>query len=331
MRIQGIGNQNRIMHSSTNNHRNQIKNNKQYQNIKKDEVSFKAYGDVEFTVDFNDPKSLTAAAERLYRYDDSRCIQHVKKSCRMGNKQAEEILLSYVRQVRDKMDRLPREISELGIIITGETCDTVEQKRNVINNFFKLVDAEKRGVPTEIPNGILVYGNSKKGIDEVTEWIKNKGEMYVKKIDFDPQDPAKSISEIITEAGNSENSFKASGRRTILHVKNLDELLTNDDTLEGRMYISKFKSFIETASKNYHTTILMNTYKDLGDFEDASISSHRFNLKVKLDKRQATEAEIKKYNQAKADYKRIKAAAQAQWDDDFNRRRELTDHVFLFF
>lgn len=107
--------------------------------------------------------------------------------------------------------------------------------------------------------------------------------------------------ENIATINDKKTNYQASGMRTLL----FDELLTNDDTLEGRAMISRFKNFIENISQKYHTTVLMKTNKDLGDFEEASIGDQRFDLKIKINNRTATPQVREKYKIAKKEFDRL--------------------------
>lgn len=73
----------------------------------------------------------------------------------------------------------------------------------------------------------------------------------------------------------SELEYQKTGKRTIVEIHNLDELLTRE-TRRDVIAIAHFKSFAELASEKYHTTMLMRTDKPLENFESASISCGRF-------------------------------------------------------
>ena len=230
------------------------------------------------------------------------------------NKQTYQTFLAQVNKVRNKMENLEKEINELGSIIVGDSYDTINQKRIINVEFFKMIEAEKRGLDIEIPNGIMIYGDSKKGIEELTNWVKNTEKVNIKEMEYAIDDPMASIVKMYDEAEKAEKLYQVTGKRTILHIENLDELLTDHDTIQKRSLIGRFKMFIEHASKKFHTTILMTTQKDLNDFEEASIGDHRFNIKARINKKTATIEEKKKYKKAKAEYERITKAEKEYWE-----------------
>ena len=260
-----------------------------------------------YSIDFKDPQNLQKFAEHFWKEEDDYIKSELcsKRITKKGRQQDFDTIMQYVNKVRAKMSQLGSEINELGPIVAGEYHDIVQQKRTVMHEFFDMLQAEKNGLPSKVPNGILVYGNSKSGIDELSDWIKNKSETYTKEIDFDPQEPLDSLTQMTEIAKFAEQYHQASGVRTLLFVNNLDELLTNDDTLEGRAMIGRFKNFIENISQKYHTTVLMKTNKDLGDFEEASIGDQRFDLKIKINNRTATPQEREKYKVAKKEFDRL--------------------------
>ena len=260
-----------------------------------------------YSIDFKDPQNLQKFAEHFWKEEDDYIKSELcsKRITKKGRQQDFDTIMQYVNKVRAKMSQLGSEINELGPIVAGEYHDIVQQKRTVMHEFFNLLQAEKDGLSSKVPNGILVYGNSKSGIDELSDWIKNKSETYTKEIDFDPQEPLDSLAQMTEIAKFAEQYHQASGVRTLLFVNNLDELLTNDDTLEGRAMIGRFKNFIENISQKYHTTVLMKTNKDLGDFEEASIGDQRFDLKIKINNKAATPQEREKYMAAKEEFDRL--------------------------
>ena len=87
---------------------------------------------------------------------------------------------------------------------------------------------------------------------------------------------------MVTIAKDAEDVFRLAGKRTILHLKDMDELLTAEETIENVEMIGRFKQFVEYCSEKYHTTVLMKTTKPLEDFEEASIASHRFETLIRL-------------------------------------------------
>lgn len=174
-------------------------------------------------------------------------------------------------------------LSELNPILQRKTLgegDMLDKKIEFKQNFLTMLELEKKGKKPPIYNGILLYGSSRKK-DEFIEWIKNEAKASFKEIYYNENEPFNSIKNIVSASQDAQRVYEHTGNRTVLFVKNLDKLLTNQDD-ENLLMIGRFKSFVENAAQNYHTTILMKTDLPLNDFEDASIGTQRFGCKIKL-------------------------------------------------
>lgn len=164
--------------------------------------------------------------------------------------------------------------------ITGEG-NMMEKKMEVRNQFLDFLQIEQNtGRKVPIENGILIYGNSRKK-DDFINWLKNTSETAFKEIEYDEKKPFDSIKAIKQALKNAQTGYEYTDRRSILYIKNLDKLLTNESD-ENLIMIAHFKSFAEVASSKYHTTLLFKTDLPLENFESASIATGRFGLKVKL-------------------------------------------------
>ena len=196
-------------------------------------------------------------------------------------------LFPVVEKVRKhKLDVL-NEINKLETKKALGISNEVEQKNRVNREFLQLLEEEKKGnIKVDknnnypITNGILIYGSSKEK-DNFIDWIAKSSGAVVKKIKHNGN--ADETMDKITElAEKSETAFQHSNTRTLLVIDGLDEMLTNEDDFENIMAIDEFKGFVETLSRDYHMTIITKTDKPLDEFEDASIASHRFGIKVDL-------------------------------------------------
>lgn len=133
----------------------------------------------------------------------------------------------------------------------------------------------------ELFNNILLYGESEKTLNDGMHAIMNTLDTYKHTVNFDVKNPMVSISQIVEIIKEGDEEFQKTGKRTLLFVKNLDELLVDDSTIEKRGFIGRMKGTLENSSKN-HTNIIMTTIKPLSSFENASVAPHRFGLKILL-------------------------------------------------
>ncbi len=129
---------------------------------------------------------------------------------------------------------------------------------------------------------ILLYGKSKQALDDIAGSIKKLFNLNNTQVDFDVKNPDASIDLIVKELKKAKELYEQTGKRTLLTVENLDELLVDTDSLTSRSRIARIKNITENSVKDYHTTIMIKTTKALEDFEEASIGEQRFGLKIKL-------------------------------------------------
>ena len=129
---------------------------------------------------------------------------------------------------------------------------------------------------------ILLYGKSKQALDNIAGSIKKLFNLNNAQVNFDIKNPDASIDLIVKELKKAKELYEKTGKRTLLTIENLDELLVDTDSLSSRKYISRIKNMTENSVKNNYTTIMIKTTKPLEDFEEASIGDQRFGLKIKL-------------------------------------------------
>lgn len=174
----------------------------------------------------------------------------------------------------------------------AETREKIDQcdfsyidKNKFIRQYVNSFVTEKAGLKAFGPdgNGILLYGPAEK-TRIIADSIKKSLDVNYKEYDFlenGNTDMLKAVFDLKKILKASELEYQKTGKRTIVEVHNLDELLTSK-TKKDLITIAHFKSFAELASEKFHTTILMRTDKPLDDFESASISCGRFPIKLKI-------------------------------------------------
>jgi len=223
-----------------------------------------------------------------------------------SSKKAEETanrLISYVSPIRNEKSRKLNRISELEIKKGTGVSNVVGQKVRLNNEFISLIAAEKEGLRPNIKNGILIHGASKLK-DEFISWLTESSGAVVKTIQHDVANPMKTISEIIKLAKDSEAAFNHSNTRTLIVVKDLDEMLIKPKNRDEVKLVSGFKSFAEDLSEKYHTTLIAKTDKNLDEFEPATIASNRLGVHVDL-KDGISEDELKELGSLNSEVKRL--------------------------
>lgn len=129
---------------------------------------------------------------------------------------------------------------------------------------------------------ILLHGKSKQALDSTAGSIKKLFNLNNAQVNFDIKNPDASIGLIGKELKEAKELYEKTGKRTLLTIENLDELLVDTDSLTSRSRIARIKTMAENSVKNNYTTIMIKTTKPLEDFEEASIGDQRFGLKIKL-------------------------------------------------
>ena len=233
------------------------------------------------------------------------------KKTESSNK-AYNILLEAVEQVRKDKNSLLSKIANLSIGENKNKQNIADKKLFMIDQFFNPLKAEKDGAQIKIQNGILIHGTSREK-QSFLEWIINTSKLNYNEINFDISDPVNSLKKIFQAAENAKLAKELNGQRTLLNLKNIDELLTDFDSIENRRNIAKFKNFTEHCANDYKTTVITTTDQILDNFEPASIAPHRFELKVELNEH-LTDEEQRELSLLRDKVKKL--------DDKYNRARD---------
>lgn len=155
-----------------------------------------------------------------------------------------------------------------------------------IQKYISTIASEQSGIPVseDAFQNIILMG-SRKVVGITANSLKKTLNINNASVNIDASRPHKILEDVTIKLNEAEAVFKNTGKRTLLELENLDELLTNDTTSESRSLIGKIKGILENSNQKYHTTILMKTDKALDAFEEASIGDQRFGLKIKLNER----------------------------------------------
>lgn len=166
-------------------------------------------------------------------------------------------------------------IASLSVKEAKNAENIASEKLRVQNLFINMLDTD------HVTNGIVIHGTSREK-ESFLQWLSNIPGLNSKEMTFDIKRPLESLQELIMYAENAKTAKTLNGKRTLLQVNNLDDLLTSYDTAENRRLLARFKSFSETSAKDYDTTIVTSTNHLLENFEESTIKPHRLGLHVKL-------------------------------------------------
>lgn len=119
----------------------------------------------------------------------------------------------------------------------------------------------KRNNSIQLANIIMVQGNDEKSIDKVIETIPLMSDFRFAQISYDPQNPDETLKNLYNAGKKAKEHFQQTRVRTILRIDNLEEMLSNKNTIEGRSCIGGFNDFADICSDKFHTTVLFKALK----------------------------------------------------------------------
>ena len=124
-----------------------------------------------------------------------------------------------------------------------------------------------------VPAGILFYGPM--GTGKTTFAVALAGQTECKYVPIKHKDtPLDTFKKIEEEAANAQKRFKEEGKRTILHLDEIDALA------DERKMADRLKQFMDTSSEEYHCT-LVTTTNHPDQIDEALLRRGRF-IKVAL-------------------------------------------------
>ncbi len=217
------------------------------------------------------PEHHSSALIRNNLQNDISSLFNEKNSASFSIVSAKEI--AYLQKIKETDGKILEECINLAHIDSDKLC----------REFIYRILAEQTGYIAngQVPNGILISGDRKKA-QKVVESMKKILDINIKESDFDMDDKFKSIKKIVEMAEECEAEYQKTGKRGLVIINNLDELLCDTEIDTSRKAIARLKGFIEHLSEKCHTTILTATDKPLSTLESASIGSQRFALKLHI-------------------------------------------------
>ena len=133
-----------------------------------------------------------------------------------------------------------------------ENTSTYSLVAQLKSSFSDLILREKSGKDTVYPNCIMLVGNDEK---------INKGLINLIGTDtnFNFEEIIISKSSLVKKLRTTAKEYKERSKRTLLHIKDLCELLNPQKT--PTEIIESLKSILSSCSMNYHTTIIFETQR----------------------------------------------------------------------
>lgn len=227
--------------------------------------------------------NVTAENERLQREIEDAPSKHQAKFKADLETQAVEMEKAH----NSEMDELDRKIEESirkpdplkrAINIPkpdgfGRIVGYQEQKELLIKHFGNAVALERLGKPTEVPNGVLLFGPKGCGKSTFTKAFAGQFNCPVVQIPIsqDPQIAMQNLREATTSA---QANFEKTGQRTILFIDGFETFAPKNSRITGAL-----KGFMDDVSSKYHCTLFATTDSP-ESIDDILLRDKRFDVKV---------------------------------------------------
>ena len=139
-------------------------------------------------------------------------------------------------------------------------------------NLLDLFQSAKEGKIVSMPNCVMLTGQSTEATNDLIEWTgRNVNGNFVQ---VDHKD------NILQHLVAAEKNHKETGNRTLLYVKNFDNLLNSSITPDH--VIADLKNLMAKASDKYHSTFIFST-QDPSKLNNITLQSHRVTEQIKVD------------------------------------------------
>lgn len=139
-------------------------------------------------------------------------------------------------------------------------------------NLLDPIQSAKEGKLVSVPNCIMLVGQSNGATNDLIEWTgRNVNGKFVQ-IDYKDN-----VLEYLKKA---EENHRETGNRTLLHIRNFDNLL-NPSITPGHV-IADLKNLMAKASEKYKTTIIFST-QDPSKLNNIALQTHRVDEQIKVD------------------------------------------------
>lgn len=156
--------------------------------------------------------------------------------------------------------------------------------------FHYAIIREKEQKPTVFPNSIMLKGENAELNSDLIHHLGQKSDCHFVQI--------KHTDNILEHLKKAEKSYQETQKRTLLHVENLDQLIS--PSTSPHHVIGDLRSIMHHCAEDYHTTIIFST-KDAANIDRDTII-HRVDEKIEV-------------NISKTDYEEMKHNVKTSRED----------------
>ncbi len=205
-----------------------------------------------------------------------------------GESEKEKITLDRrLIQMKKAQQRTAVGMEELWKIKNGNTgFDSIGgylQEKCILNDLFvQKLPLEIAGENVDIPNAILFFGPTGCGKTSFAKALADESKCVLDKVGTRRAPTTKKFinnfwEELMEKAALAEERFQKSGVRTILLIDDLDVVFGEKSPI-----IPDLNAFMQSCSKDYHTTLFITTNNPLS-IPSATRNNRRIPIKVSLD------------------------------------------------
>jgi hypothetical protein len=173
----------------------------------------------------------------------------------------------------------------------------------------------------------MVEGSAKSTANEIIEWVLKTPGIFPEKVTYDHSKPTESLGKIRQKAEEAKKDFAISNKRTVIHVENLGDLLS-DQSEENIDNIGKYNRILDNFSEKYKATLLFHI-EDADKAEPASIATHRAFPKVssQIELSDVDKSNMNNYQNKLDEFEKL-AKKGADKEKDFERSVESWNTAF---
>ncbi len=155
----------------------------------------------------------------------------------------------------------------------GRLAGYTPEKKILIDQVCVPIANEKHGKAVNIPAGVLLYGPMGTGKTIFPEALAGQADCHYEPVSI-ADTPEQIFDKIEEEAANAKKRFEQEGKRTIIHIDEIEVIARHPDMANN------LKDFMETSSEESHCTIFGTT--NYPDRIDEAFLGHGKLLKIPI-------------------------------------------------
>lgn len=148
------------------------------------------------------------------------------------------------------------------------------QEESLKPHLLDPIQSAKEGKAVSVPNCIMFVGQSSDTTNDLIEWAGKNANTEGNFVQINHNE------NILQNLRKAEEVHKETGNRTLLHVRNFDNLL--NPSITPCDVIADLKNLMAKSSEKYHTTIIFST-QDPSKLNSITIQTHRVDEQIKVD------------------------------------------------